>query len=228
MKQKPVAGFFAFTRKSRNQKTGPIPVSTSNRSTCPPSCPFMGNGCYAEVGYYTRLHWDKVTEGERGTDYNAFCRSVSKLPAGTLWRHNIAGDLVGDNDVIDKHALHRLVAANYGRRGFTYTHYPMRGENIRAVKHAIKHGFTVNVSANSPKEAAKLAKKQLPTVCVAPIDQPKKQVINGVSIIVCPATYREDITCSSCKLCSVADRQVVVAFPAHGSQSKKADLIARG
>lgn len=219
---------FSFTRKSSNDKTGPMPVTTSHRETCPPSCPFIKNGCYADSGFYTRLHWDKVTSGERGADFAALCESIASLPDGTLWRHNIAGDLVGANDVIDKKALRALVTANSGKSGFTYTHYPMRGENIRAVRHAVKNGFTVNVSANNPREAAKLAKKRLPVVTVLPIDAPKKQLINGETIIVCPATYREDVTCKSCKLCSVADRRVIVGFPAHGAQAKKAHIIARG
>jgi hypothetical protein len=41
---------FHLTRVSSNAKTGKIPVSTSSKATCPATCPFMGNGCYAASG----------------------------------------------------------------------------------------------------------------------------------------------------------------------------------
>src|SRR5210317_1974689 len=84
---------FHLTRSSSNVKTGPIPVSTSSRATCPPTCPFLENGCYAHAGYYTRLHWDAVTRGERGLPMAEFFREISLLPDGQLWRSNVAGDL---------------------------------------------------------------------------------------------------------------------------------------
>ena len=37
-----------LTLKSRNQKVGPVPVSTSGKHTCPDACPLKANGsCYA-------------------------------------------------------------------------------------------------------------------------------------------------------------------------------------
>ena len=217
-----------FVRKSSNSKTGPIPVTTSSRKTCPKACVFNhGNGCYADAGYYTRMNWDKVTSGERGESYTSFVANVSKLPNGQLWRHNVAGDLVGANDVIDSAALAQLTAANNGKRGFTYTHYPLTAKNVSAIRDANNGGFTVNISANSARESVTVFKKHnLPTVAVLPIDAPEQQTLDGVKIVTCPATYREDVTCASCKLCSVADRAVIVGFPAHGTQAKRADIIA--
>lgn len=217
-----------FVKKSSNTKTGPIPVTTSSRATCPTACPFNhGNGCYADAGYYTRMNWDKVTSGVRGTDYAGFITNIAKLPAGQLWRHNVAGDLAGVNDVIDGHALRELTAANKGKRGFTYTHYPTSAENIAEIARSNAEGFTVNISANNAQEAAELYNThKLPTVTVLPIDAPEQQIVAGVKIVTCPATYRDDVTCASCKLCSVADRSVIVGFPAHGTQAKRADVIA--
>jgi hypothetical protein len=60
---------FHLTRSSGNRKTGPIPVTTSSRATCSPSCPFLLNGCYADGGGPLRLHWEKVTTGERGVSF---------------------------------------------------------------------------------------------------------------------------------------------------------------
>ena len=52
---------------SRNAKTGPIAVSSTSRRTCPSSCPLAGDqGCYAEAGFHTRLHWDRLSPGATG------------------------------------------------------------------------------------------------------------------------------------------------------------------
>ena len=56
---------YSLTRKSRNKKTGRIPVSTTSAETCPEACPFKGAGCYAD-GYPLKGRWDEVTRGERG------------------------------------------------------------------------------------------------------------------------------------------------------------------
>jgi hypothetical protein len=218
----------AMTRKSSNGKVGPIPVTTSSRDTCPPSCPLINNGCYASAGYYTRLHWDKVTDGERGANYLEFLDSVKSLPDGQLWRHNVAGDLVGSNDRIDKPALYKLVSANKGKKGFTYTHYPITDRrNREAVTDANNNGFTVNVSCNSPDDAINVqAAYKLPTVTIVPSNYWEKGNKRG-NVARCPAEYL-DTNCASCKLCASASRDVIVGFTAHGSQAKQANIIARG
>ena len=82
---------FHLAKSSRNAKTGPIPVSTSSATTCPDSCPFKRNGCYAEGGPLA-MHWRAITEGKRGTAWPEFIAAVEALPKGQLWRHNQAGD----------------------------------------------------------------------------------------------------------------------------------------
>jgi hypothetical protein len=219
----------AMTLKSSNAKVGKIPVTTSARDTCPAACPLINNGCYASAGFHTRMHWDKVSSGERGTDYPAFLESIAKLKAGQLWRHNVAGDLQGADNVIDSAKLGQLVGANSGRRGFTYTHYPMTKQSNRAaVKRANELGFTVNASCDTPAKAIALkAKHGLPVVTIAPSDYWAKGNKVG-DIVRCPAEYRDDVTCATCKLCAVSDREVIVGFTVHGTQSKNADLIAKG
>ena len=71
---------YQLVKKSANRKVGPIPVSNSHRGTCPPSCPLIGEGgCYADGGYYTRLNWDKLDAGKRGTDWETFIDQVSRI-----------------------------------------------------------------------------------------------------------------------------------------------------
>lgn len=217
-----------LTLESKNAKTGPIPVSTSDRSTCPDSCPLKAGGCYA-AGGPLGMHWAKVSAGKRGELLEQFARKIEALPDGQLWRHNQAGDLPGKGDRINKKALARLVRANKGKRGFTYTHKPpLEHGNARAIVQANEGGFTVNLSANSLSHADTLKSYNLgPVVSIVPEGTPEKGLTpKGNRFVICPAQTREGVTCSSCKLCSRADRSVIVAFLPHGSAARKANAVA--
>jgi hypothetical protein len=222
-----------LTLKSSNVKTGPIPVTTSEASTCPDACPLKAGGCYAKSGPLG-MHWKKVSTGVRGSVLRVLVNQIKSFPVGQVWRHNQAGDLPGKSDVIDARALHRLVNANKGRRGFTYTHKPCEGDsnlatsNRASVRNANREGFTVNLSANSLAHADRLADLNAgPVVAIVPIDAPDTmQTPAGRKAIVCPAQQRDDITCATCQLCSRSNRSVIVAFRAHGTSKRKAEAIS--
>ena len=217
---------YHMTRISGNKKTGPIPVTTSSRSTCP-TCPLKGNGCYAEGGPL-RLHWDKVSNTERGVSLKKLCSEISTLPKHQLWRWAQAGDLPGDNDRIDVMAMAELVEANDRRQGFAFTHYdPRVGTNDVAIAGANARGFTVNLSANDLSHADELYALGVgPVVVVLPIDQTKPtKTPAGHHVSVCPAAVRDDVTCASCGICAVPHRRAIIGFPAHGSGAKKAQAM---
>lgn len=225
---------FHLTRSSSNEKTGPIPVSTSPRSTCPDSCPLKKNGCFV-IGPI-EWHWDKVSRGERGSPWELFLDELRTLPRGQLWRHNQAGDLPGNNEEILPEFLKDLVKANQGRRGFTYTHKPVLSDqagpvesNRAAIKDANANGFTINLSANGLNHADKLAALGIGPVCtILPDQNPVNRTTpQGRKVVICPAQTRDNTTCASCGLCQRADRSVIVGFMPHGSQQKKALAIAR-
>lgn len=214
---------FTFVRESQNRKTGPIPVTYSERETCPPSCAHYRSDCYAE-DFYTRLSWNKVPA--RGVTLNRLVELIASLPAGQVWRHNVAGDLPGIGEKVDAYALGLIVRANIGRRGFTYTHKRSR-QAIRWATEATRWGFTVNLSADDAGEADKLAATGLPVTCVVPMDTPERTTTpGGLPIVVCPAQTR-DTSCEDCQLCQRANRKVIVGFRAHGTRAKLADARAR-
>ena len=223
----------ALTSKSSNGKTGPIAVSTTSREHCAPGCPLAGvNGCYAEAGYYTRMHWDKVTEGVRGLSPELFIKSLSKLSHGSKFRHNVAGDLWHTAGNIVSHLLQSLTAKCKDRalKAWTYTHHARNEHNLIAVREATDNGFTVNLSFESMTEAAKFHKEGFPSVCVVPEDAPACSSTNGVKFRQCPATFDgSPTTCSTCgggtPLCQLADRDFVITFPVHGGRSKAATSV---
>jgi len=223
-----------LTLRSRNKKVGPVPVSTTSRSSCPTDCPFKDNGCYAALGPLA-LFWNKVDAGEAGGDWDTFCGQVADLPDNQFWRHNQAGDLPGNGKHIDIVAMSKLVAANKGKRGFTYTHYEARQTiangptNNAVIKLANENGFTVNLSANNLEHADELADLDIgPVVVVLPADHNKRNVNTpgGRNVVTCPATYRADVSCATCQLCQKRNRKSIVGFPAHGAAKRKASAIA--
>lgn len=229
--------FSALTVDSSNGKTGRIAVSTTSRHTCPSSCSLQGDqGCYAEAGYYTRLHWDNVTEGRSGVSPEEFFKLVYNLPANEMFRHNIAGDLwhdPEDKDLIYYPYLKKLAkAASHLYAAWTYTHHTLDNivgaRNKQAILDVEEHNFIVNVSTESLDVAAQRQKEGLHTVVIQPEGTPTAFRHNDVQFVQCPATLPgSNITCRTCggrkgkPLCARI-RDVVVVFPAHGSRKVKA------
>ena len=212
-----------LTLKSANAKTGPIPVSTTTKDSCPSDCA-MKSACYAASGPLA-LHWAAVSNGQRGTDWAAFTATIAGLPAGQVWRHNQAGDLpVTPAGTVDAVKLGQLVHANQGKRGFTYSHHRDTA-SINWIRHANNWGFTVNLSANDLADADTLADhKAGPVVVVLPSTQTANiKTPAGRPVVVCPATQRDDVTCASCQLCQ-RQRDVIVGFPAHGTRRRVIDI----
>lgn len=222
-----------FTRVSSNRKTGPIPVTTSASFTCPAACPFRNDnagGCYAAGGPLALL-WRKVDNGQAGLAWPDFLNEVRKLPKGQLWRMNQAGDLPGPGDEIDIAALAGLVAANRGRRGFTYTHKPMHSPAAReAIAAANEAGFTVNLSANDLAHADAMAALGIaPVAVVLPAEQTTAtKTPEGRPVAICPAALSDSVSCASCGLCALASRKAIIGFPAHGASKRKASRVAEG
>ena len=249
-----IAGhFLAVDGSGGNAKVGKIPATYSASSTCPPACPFnrapaegvKGRDCFAGAGYHSGLAWRRVDNGGgNAASWPAFLERLARIlgrRAGTRWRHNVAGDLAGTGDRIDRRALRQLVAVNTaaGARGFTYTHKPLApapgvparlaAANLAAVREAIGAGFTVNASGNGLEHADQLAALGVPVATLVPAGTPARFTTPaGRPGVICPAQIREGVTCSSCGLCQIASaRRPVVGFLPHGGRAKVADRIAR-
>ncbi len=221
-----------LTPKSSNKKTGPIAVTTTSANSCAPSCPFLRDGtCYAASGPL-RLHWDKVSKGERGGSWLALQDSIgaAKLAPGSLLRHNQAGDLPHDGSgYIQSETVGYLstIFTAAKLRAFTYTHHVQNDYNLGIVKRCNQEGFTVNLSCDSETQAAKRHREGFPSVCVVPAgDKRRSWELDGVKFQTCPAQLRDGVTCATCQLCTRPltgenARACVVAFRAHGTRARK-------
>lgn len=218
---------YHMTRISMNVKTGPIPVTTSSKSTCPTSCPLRDNGCYAETGPLV-IHWNKVSSGALGGTLEELCAQIKSLPKHQLWRYGQAGDLPGNGVTIYWGELLKLIQANRGRNGFGYTHYDMTiPGNATSVRTANVSGFTINLSANSLEHADELADLGIaPVVVILPADATASTCTpKGRMVAICPASAGANITCASCAICAHPTRKAIIGFPAHGSGKKKVQTV---
>lgn len=221
---------------SKNAKTGEIAVTTSSFGTCPSACPFKKNGCYASNGPLN-IHWQKVTRKERGVNWKDFLTMFRSLPKGNIVRLNQAGDLPGVDNKINVKMVRQLISASKDKTVFTYTHKPVLGtsdlevKNAAIVKEANKNGLTINLSANDLGHVDELVKKKIgPVVVVLDTDtKPREKIFTpaGHSVIVCPATYMDTVTCKTCKLCAWEGREVIIGFPAHGSTKNRINRMLK-
>jgi len=234
--------YSALTLNSSNKKTGDIAVSTTSKETCPDSCSFRDDGsCYAEAGYYTRIHWNRITEGTVGLPPLSFIKRVSELHSSEMFRHNVAGDLWHMKTIpqaIDRNLVFQLAhSTKHLSAAWTYTHHTVddtitaTGKWNRNVILDLKRttNFVVNLSTESVEIATKRYKEGFMVTIVQPEGGPRTFRNDGVRFVQCPATLPgSTITCKTCggkkekPLCANKDRNCVVIFPTHGGRKTKA------
>lgn len=212
---------FKFVKNSSNRKTGNIPVVYADKATCPDTCPYKKKGCYAKYSY-TNFHWNNVN-----ITFDSLIDCIRDLPIGQFWRYAIGGDLPGINEKIDFSLLKKLVEANKRKNGFCYTHKAPVGENADAIKFANQNGFTVNLSANTLRDADEKADLNIAPVVVTLPQNAKKITFTpkGRKVIVCPKAHTKRMTCEKCKICQQVNRATIVGFPAHGVGAKEVEKI---
>ena len=222
-----------LTEISNNKKVGHIPVTTTERASCPDSCK-LKNICYAQKGK-TRMIWEEVESGintrwnsKFENNWLAIMKKIARFPTGQFWRHNQAGDLPVDCDRIDSVKMRQLIAANRDKGGFTYTHHNP-ADNAEIIAESNAGGFTVNLSANNPAQADEYAAMNIaPVVTLVPQDTAKVSTTPaGRKIVICPAISSDKVTCQSCRLCQKVERPII-GFTPHGSGKKSANLVAEG
>lgn len=232
---------------SSNKKTGDVIQSYSSRVTCPDSCKFKKNGCYAD-GYHTARQWDRcdnpadaryVTNGEhlaiglKAAVFDKLRRNPTRNKV--LFRHNIAGDIAIEGtsnidadrvDTIAKAIADTNETVGNVLQGYTYTHCTIDLNASNIIHEVASRGFLINASCETVQEV-KHAKSFDINAVIASID-PKETARElkamGMHGVQCPAQTKDGVSCDSCRLCA-RNRDVVVIFKVHGTASKKAAKV---
>src|SRR5947209_2259473 len=79
---------------STNSKLGPVSATYASQASCPPSCPWFNNGCYAErglVGWQTRRLNRSALRGALRSA-RAEGKAIDTLTGDRLLRLHVVGD----------------------------------------------------------------------------------------------------------------------------------------
>lgn len=220
----------------RNVPVGPHVTSTyvSIQATCPDSCAFKNDGCYAKSNA-AHLTMRTLDEAARGWSALEVTRAEARAIDGT-WVHGIpqsgarggidlrlhvGGEVScaqGARELAD--AAQRWTARG-GGLSWSYTH---RWATIER-----RHWGQISVlaSVESPEDIERAASRgYAAAIVVSQFDSPKAFAIGRWRAVPCPAEAGERSTCSSCRLCMhddrLLERHLVIAFAAHGNGHVKA------
>ncbi len=224
----PTTGY-NITERSSNQKTGPIITTRHPQASCPVTCPFLGNGCYAE-NFPLSKHWRN--DLEKGLNFETYLDRLGVLiryrnltGQTSMIRIGEAGD-IGNGVTISPSAVHLAEAVKQASTVIWYSHYHPTPANL-PIYRSILARVCINVSADNPTMADAYARLGFPTTVVLPIGTPNVSYTpEGRKIVACPAEKANGrVTCLTCKLCGNKDRDYIIGFRAHGGRKKLVNRI---
>ena len=215
--------FYSFTSHSTNRKLGDMAAVSTSSPSCPDTCA-LKKECYAKFSF-TGIHWRALDKG--GLNYNQVLDYVNAMRKRSKLRWGVMGDLAHNDGIIDSVKLLKLANITKNRMIETilYTHHSIDNVlNVKAFQLAFSKGLHINVSCEDTDKANKALDYGLNAVIVLPTGAIHKVIkTDNLTIVRCPAEYKDTIQCADCMLCA-KDRtaqRVVVAFTAHGTAKKK-------
>lgn len=223
-----------LTPSSRNRKlttspsTHPVSVTRSSQASCPTSCPFLGNGCYAESGP-SGFHTRRLSPASSRLIAEEEARNIATLwpRDGRPLRLHEVGDCPTTLDAkIVSRAVRKAQSQGAGP-AWAYTHawasVPRSAwgpvsvlgsiESSRSARDAYKRGYAPALVTPSFSEGSKALKK------------------DGFRGIPCPAQTGTAPDCASCRLCFRSDLLLrtrgVIMFEPHGAGAGKVRATLR-
>ena len=211
--QKPVTA----VENSENKKTGMVSATYVSQATCPTSCSFFNNGCYAEggrVGITThKLNKSEIIDPNTIADMEA--AAIKTLTGARPLRVHVVGDCTTPYaaSVVGK------AMVEYPNAAWTYTHA------WQDVKASDWQEANVLASCESIEEVDTAKKRGYATALVVDkFESTKLYKKDGVSILPC-REQTNGIQCVNCKLCFNVEKlkkhNITIGFEAHGINKKK-------
>lgn len=211
---------------SENVKLGPASATNVTTESCGP-CPFKGNGCYAQQGYlgFMVARMNRYVT-ETGLDTIAIAEAeaeaIDGLNTNLPLRLHVAGDC---SDDVSAQVVSRA-AERYMRRNrnsaWTYTHA------WRNVSRESWGRVSVLASCETAQDALQASQAgYAPALVVSEYPNGRRawKIETGQTAIPCPQTTGAALNCASCRLCwddsKLRERNAVIAFEAHGIQTRK-------
>ena len=214
---------YSFTSHSHNKKLGNIAAISTSSNSCPDTCALKSE-CYAKFSF-TGIHWRALDL--KGLDFNQLTSLIDAMKKRSKMRFNVMGDLAHNNGIIDAVKLLKLanIVKNRMIETILYTHHSIDDVlNVKALTLAFDKGLHVNVSCEDTTKANQALSHGLNAVIVLPTGSIHKVIkTDGLTLVRCPAEYKDSIQCSNCMLCAKdrVEKRVIIAFTAHGAGKKK-------
>jgi len=206
---------------SDNAKTGPVSATYASQASCPNTCPFYRNGCYAELGP-TGIHTRKISSCDVVDPVEiakAEADAISDLTGRQDLRVHVVGDCSSNEAafiVSSAMAEHR---AKRGSRAWTYTHA------WRDVERSSWQYESILASVETTDEIAEARSRgYAAAIVVDSFKSDKLYNLDGEKILPCPNQTKK-IQCVDCGLCMKADflhkNNISIGFEAHGVSKRK-------
>jgi len=218
---------YARSGRRRNVPRGPFVSSTyvSISATCPDTCRWKDNGCYAQDGSASgrvpaldrgarRMTGLEVAEAEAAAIDALFRRRVPQDGArgGRDLRLHVSGDVAGAKSARVLAAAAARWQARGGGSVWTYTH------RWREVPRDAWGPVAVLASVEHPSELWEaLHRGYAPAFVVPTFPSDSAFYVNDVRLVPCPAEHAGR-TCAECRLCmdpDLAKRKTGIAFAFH-------------
>jgi hypothetical protein len=211
---------YSFTSQSSNKKIGNIAAVSTSSQSCPDDCA-LKEECYGKL-HVSGIHWRRLDLS--GLTYAQVMDYVNAMRKRSKLRFNVVGDLAHNNGTIDATKLLKLANTVKNRMIDTilYTHHSIYNAlNVSALKLAFSKGLHINISCEDTDKARQALNHGLNAVIVLPTGSIHKVIKHDdLTIVRCPAEYKDSIQCANCMLCAKdrVQKKVVVAFTAHGGK----------
>ncbi|MDH5523103.1 MAG: hypothetical protein OEY01_03780 [Desulfobulbaceae bacterium] len=202
-----------------NRKTGVAGTYAKVGETCPSTCPYLDNGCYAQHGQVNMHQNRAVTELEPSLSAAALAMYAS-IRGKSITRLHVSGDFGNNNTIWVDYILGLCELASSLKElmgidskevvAFTYTHFPK--ETFEPYRLLLKaHGISVVYSDIIEVGGAIVANSS---------DIPRLRGESGLLIKQC-LNQTADVLCKDCTWCWTFERRkLIVAFDPHGSKGK--------
>lgn len=203
---------------------------TSIKTSCPTSCPLMGEGCYAELGYVgiTSHRLDAEAKGNSPLDTaRAEAKAIDNsydggdVPKGRDMRLHVAGD---SRTIMGTRVINKAVARWKQRGGGDCWSYTHAWEHV--AREEWSHVSILASVSNTGEVGAARKQGYAPAIVVPEHPSEKAFQLDGCDTkwIPCPAQTR-GVGCTDCRLCFNADRlhdnNFGIAFAVHGVMKDK-------
>lgn len=205
--------------ESNNEKTGAVSCTYCHQKSCPPGCPFLKNGCYAEQGNIRSYILPRLLTVEGRIDALVLAKREAKAIRNLTGKRPLRLHVVGD---CRTEAAARTVSeacAEYTSRheqpAWSYTHA------FREVPREAWGSVSILASCEKPEDLTEAHSRGYAAAMVVEKHESSKAVPlpGGFKGIPC-IEQTKGTKCIDCRLCFDASRlhanKMVILFAAHG------------